>query len=80
MSRAAIFLLAALASAGLAGCMKTAEQRVAEDDAKCRSYGVPVGSQGYVLCRAQLDQAHADRKTARIAGGGVVGALWGLAD
>lgn len=76
MSKAALCLVAAVAFTGLAGCMKTAEQqKIAADDAKCRSYGAPIGSQGYILCRAQLDQARSDRKAAQIAGGGVVGAL-----
>ena len=40
----------------LTGCM-TAEQRVAQDDGKCRSYGAEPGSSAYVQCRTQLDAA-----------------------
>jgi hypothetical protein len=45
----------------LAGCQTvTPEARMAQDDAKCLSYGVPRGSQPYVQCRMQLDQNRAN--------------------
>ena len=55
---AATAILAVAAS--LAGCglsQRLAEQRNAEDDAKCLSYGARRGDPAYVQCRAQLDAA-----------------------
>lgn len=50
-----------IAAIALAGC-KTTEQRIAEDDAKCLTYGVQKGSQPYVNCRMALEQQRSDRK------------------
>ena len=45
----------------LAGCQTASpEARMAQDDAKCLSYGVAKGSQPYVQCRMQLDQNRAN--------------------
>lgn len=49
--RCMVLILGALT---LAGC-KTTEQLVAEDDAKCLSYGVAKGSPPYVECRMRLE-------------------------
>jgi hypothetical protein len=49
MKRIALIIVAA---AGLSGC---AQQWARQDDAKCQSYGAPVGSDAYVQCRMQQD-------------------------
>lgn len=36
-----------------------AQARAASDDAQCRSYGAEPGSPGYVQCRMNLDNQHA---------------------
>ena len=46
----------------LGGCMQTAAMKTqinAEDNAKCRSYGLKQGSQAYAQCRLRLDQTRA---------------------
>ena len=45
----------------LAGC-QTTEDRLAADDATCKSYGVAPGSPGYIQCRTNLDQNRANVK------------------
>ena len=60
-----------VAASFLAGCAQyEAQQRaqaaaqakaqIASDDAQCRSYGVMPGSPGYVQCRMNLDNQHAE--------------------
>lgn len=58
----------------LAGC-QTTEDRIAQDDRQCQSYGVQPGSPGYVQCRANLDTNRATIKASQGfgTGGGVVG-------
>lgn len=54
----------------LAGC-QTVQEQIAQDDARCRSYGVQPGSEHYVACRANLDRGRADVKASeRFASGG----------
>lgn len=55
-------LIALGAILSLTGCMQTAEDRVAKDDAQCLSYGVPKGSPAYVECRMRLDQQRATQR------------------
>jgi hypothetical protein len=45
----------------LVGC-QTTEERLAADDKQCQTYGVQPGSPGYVQCRLQLDQQHANQR------------------
>lgn len=65
----------------LGGCV-TAEQRMAQDDTQCLSYGVPKGSPAYVQCRTQLDQNRANKQAAASFGnsGGLVGLIERHAD
>jgi hypothetical protein len=58
----------------LTGC-QTTEERIAADDTQCRSYGVAVGSQAYIQCRANLDTNRANIKASERFGnsGGMVG-------
>jgi len=58
----------------LAGC-QTTEDRIAQDDRQCQSYGVAPGSPGYVQCRSNLDTNRANIKAAQGFGtnGGLVG-------
>lgn len=58
----------------LSGCV-TSEQRIAQDDTQCLSYGVPKGSPAYVQCRMKLDENRANRQAAASFGnsGGLVG-------
>lgn len=60
--------MAAGAILSLTGCMQTAEQRVAKDDAQCLSYGVPKGSPAYVECRMRLDQQRSHRRAVNSTG------------
>lgn len=64
-----------------AGC-KTTEEKIAEDDTKCRSYSVAVGSPAYVECRMRLDQARSDRAALARHGqeGGLFGAIKAMND
>jgi hypothetical protein len=62
-------IAACILALALAGCANEAEQRAqaqaqaaainANDDAKCRSYGVEPGSPGYVQCRMNMDNLRA---------------------
>jgi hypothetical protein len=65
-----------LLCAMLSGCM-TAQERMAQDDTQCLSYGVPKGSPAYVQCRTQLDQNRANKQAAASFGnsGGLIGAI-----
>lgn len=58
----------------LAGCV-TSEQRIAQDDQQCLSYGVQKGSPEYVQCRMKLDENRSNRQAAASFGnsGGLVG-------
>ena len=69
MKRAILFALL------LAGC-QTTNDRIALDDRQCQSYGVPIGSPGYVQCRMNLDTNRV-RERAIYSGGivGLVGAI-----
>jgi len=60
----------------LAGC-QTTEERLAADDAQCRSYGAKPGDQAYIACRMNLDTNHANVKASERFGnsGGLVGAI-----
>lgn len=52
-----ILLIAVIAA--LAGCKTNAErlaERTAEDDAKCKSYGMQFGTPQFADCRMKLDQ------------------------
>lgn len=66
---------AALLALLLAGC-QTTEDRVAADDATCRSYGVAPGSTPYVQCRMNLDRGRSDVKASEQIGRG--GSLTGF--
>jgi hypothetical protein len=69
-------VLAALAAA-LGGCVTT-EDRMAQDDAKCASYGLLKGSGPYAQCRMQLENNRAAiTASERFANGpaGPIGAL-----
>jgi hypothetical protein len=57
MDRCAAILAVAASLAGCGLSQRLAEQRNAEDDAKCLSYGARRGDPAYVQCRAQLDAA-----------------------
>jgi hypothetical protein len=58
----------------LTGCV-TSEQRIAQDDTQCLSYGVPKGSPAYVQCRMKLDENRANLQAAASFGnsGGLIG-------
>lgn len=75
MKRAALLVLL------LSGC-QTVDQRIAQDDRQCQSYGVAPGSPGYVQCRANLDTNRANIKAAQGFGtnGGLVGFLERVSD
>lgn len=59
------------ASLAVSGCV-TAEQRMAADDAKCRSYGVAPGTPPYVQCRMLQDQNRTAKEVAILGGGSSV--------
>lgn len=67
-------VMACAALSLLSGCV-TAEQRIAQDDMQCLSYGVPKGSPAYVECRMRLDQNRSTKQAAASFGnsGGLVG-------
>lgn len=67
---------AAVAALFVTGCAAPRDY-IAEDDAKCLSYGVPKGSPAYVQCRTQLDQNRAAIRASERFGnsGGLVGAI-----
>lgn len=69
-------LACVLCVVALAGC-KTTEERIAQDDQVCLSYGVPKGSPEYTKCRASLDQQRSDRQALQGLGrsGGLVGVI-----
>lgn len=48
----------------LAGC-QTTEDRIAADDAQCRSYGTRPGDQNYINCRMNLDTNRSNVKAAQ---------------
>ena len=48
--------IALIAILSLAGCKTLQEAEIAQDDAKCASYGAPKGSPAYVQCRMELDR------------------------
>jgi hypothetical protein len=58
----------------LAGC-QTTEERLAADDAQCRSYGTKPGDPAYVQCRMNLDNNRAQVQASERFGnsGGLVG-------
>lgn len=60
----------------LAGC-QTTEERLAADDAQCRSYGSKPGESAYMQCRMNLDTNYANVKASERFGnsGGLVGAI-----
>jgi outer membrane biogenesis lipoprotein LolB len=71
-----VFVLASFLM--LSGCL-TAQERAAqvqakrerlnaEDDQKCQSYGAKPGSDGYVMCRTQLDTSRQQATATRDAG------------
>jgi hypothetical protein len=69
--------VALLGLLALSGCV-TAEQRMAQDNDQCLSYGVAKGSPAYVECRMRLDSNRAQVKASeRFAsgGGGIIGAI-----
>lgn len=67
-------IIAASVALALTGCV-TSEQRIAQDDQQCLSYGVQKGSPEYVQCRMKLDENRSNRQAAASFGrsGGVVG-------
>jgi hypothetical protein len=65
-----IFPIIALAGL-LAGCV-TAQDRMAQDDQKCLSYGVAKGSKPYVDCRMELDRQRSNERMTLMSGGTVV--------
>lgn len=74
-------LIAAGAFVALAGC-QTTDERIAQDDRTCQSYGVAPGSAAYIQCRTNLDRGRADVKASERFGnsGGLVGAIERQAD
>ncbi|HEX5508912.1 MAG TPA: hypothetical protein VFX37_10455 [Pseudolabrys sp.] len=68
--RVSIFLLVTIL---LGGCAQYNERQQAaavqaqssNDDARCRSYGTEPGSSGYIQCRMNLDQLHAQEAQQR---------------
>jgi hypothetical protein len=51
----------------LSGCGVSIERQLAQQDAECRTWGAPPGTQAYAQCRAlvmQRDQAERERKSA----------------
>ncbi len=68
------FILILGLAGALAGC-QTTDDRIAQDDRQCQSYGVAPGSPGYVQCRANLDTNRANVRAAQGFGtsGGLVG-------
>lgn len=58
----------------LAGC-QTTQERLAADDAQCRSYGTKPGDPGYIQCRMNLDNNRATVAASERFGnsGGLVG-------
>lgn len=60
----------------LTGC-QTTEERLAKDDAQCRSYGTKVGDPAYVQCRMSLDTNRANVQASERFGnsGGLVGLI-----
>ena len=86
-----LFLGSLALSGVLAGCTdqrpassqdQASVMRMQMDDMKCRSYGAQVGSQAYVQCRVQLDNARQQQTALRRAQppslfGGLLGTGYG---
>jgi hypothetical protein len=58
----------------LTGC-QTTEDRIAQDDRQCKSYGVKPGDQAYMQCRMNLDTNRANIKAAERFGNGGPGLI-----
>lgn len=56
-----ILLVAVIALAGCKSQQQVLAERTAEDDAKCKSYGMQFGTPQYADCRMKLDQAREAR-------------------
>lgn len=56
---------------------QTTEERLAADDANCRSYGTKSGDPAYIQCRMNLDNNRAAVSASERfgAGGGLIGAV-----
>jgi hypothetical protein len=70
----AIALIAFLSLGGCGLSQRMAEQRNAEDDAKCISYGAQRGDPTYIQCRAQLDAARTQAAATESVAGAVTAA------